>query len=183
MTAPGSDLLILEGGAQTGKRTRGLVEHLRNGVSPATTEVVNLSERNIQPFEYEVLHHRDAFDQIVAHMLASRHIVFATPVYWYAMSGPMKVFIDRFTDLLSHRDPGRRGRQLEGRHVWLLANGTDPDLPEGFEVPFRRTATYLGMQWEGTCYLHLPNDENRPFLEADLIPLDAFTRRLRSALG
>jgi hypothetical protein len=31
-----------------------------------------------------------------------------------------------------------------GREVWLLAVSTDPALPAGFELPFAKTAEYLG---------------------------------------
>ena len=37
--------------------------------------------------------------------------IFVTPVYWYSMSGQMKIFLDRITDLLKwHKDEGRKIR-------------------------------------------------------------------------
>jgi multimeric flavodoxin WrbA len=60
-------------------------------------------------------------------MIEHDAIVFATPVYWYAMSGLMKVLFDRFTDLVTVRKD--LGRRLRGRRVFLIACGTDPDLP------------------------------------------------------
>ncbi len=33
-----------------------------------------------------------------------------------------------------------------------IAAGTDPELPEGFEVPFAATARYFRMEWKGSCY-------------------------------
>ncbi len=65
----------------------------------------------------------------------------------------MKTFFDRLSDLLSDRDPRRRGRSLSGRDVRLLAIGTDTTLPEGFERPFEMTARYLGMHWRGSHYV------------------------------
>ncbi len=35
----------------------------------------------------------------------------------------------------------------------MLAVGADAQLPPGFEVPFRMTADYLGMNWRGWCYV------------------------------
>lgn len=84
-------------------------------------------------------------------MIEHYAIVFATPVYWYAMSGLMKVLFDRFTDLVTVRKD--LGRQLKDRRVFLIACGADPDLPEGFEVPFRRTADYLAMKYCGSFYV------------------------------
>ena len=86
-------------------------------------------------------------------MLAAHALLFATPVYWYAMSGRLKTLFDRFTDLLSDRDPACRARRLSGRRMWTLAVGADPELPAGFDEPFRLTAAYLGLVWCGGLYV------------------------------
>jgi multimeric flavodoxin WrbA len=131
-------------------------------------ELIDLGSLKLLPFHYDRPRHADAFDAVTDRVLAHRAVVFATPVYWYAMSGIMKTFLDRLTDLLSHRDPQRRGRQLAGRQVWLLAVGTDAELPTGFDVPFQSTAAYLGMGWQGACYCRTGTDfaeDNRQRLE------------------
>ena len=49
-------------------------------------------------------------------MIGAFTIIFVTPVYWYAMSGRMKVFFDRWTDLLKiDKDTGRHNQ--EGTHL------------------------------------------------------------------
>jgi putative NADPH-quinone reductase len=65
----------------------------------------------------------------------------------------MKTLFDRLSDLLSGRNPERRGRALAGREAWLLAVGSDPHLPDGFERPFQMTADYLGMRWREGFYV------------------------------
>lgn len=40
-------------------------------------------------------------------------LILATPVYWYSMSGIMKVFFDRLTDLLTIEK--EFGRKLRGK--------------------------------------------------------------------
>jgi multimeric flavodoxin WrbA len=83
-------------------------------------------------------------------METAERIVFATPVYWYAMSGELKVFFDRLTDLLTtHKSIGKA---LKGKKTYLIATGSDPELPEGFEVPFRSTSAYFDMSYEGALY-------------------------------
>jgi hypothetical protein len=94
-------------------------------------------------------------------MIEARAILFATPVYWYAMGGRMKTLFDRFTDLLSDRDDARRARRLAGRGIWMLAVGADPELPPGFDVPFRMTADYLGLAWRGCAYVACGDGEAR----------------------
>lgn len=93
---------------------------------------------------------RDDFGKVAEAMVAHAVIMFATPVYWYAMSGRMKILFDRFTDLVTVRKD--LGRQLKGRSIFLLACGSEAQLPEGFEAPFRETAAYLDMGYGGACY-------------------------------
>jgi len=88
---------------------------------------------------------RDDFQIVVGRMLEHQQIILATPVYWYAMSGLMKTFFDRLTDLLSNPEARKLGRALAGRNVWVLATGTDEKLPAGFGVPFQKTAEYFSM--------------------------------------
>lgn len=120
---------------------------------------VALGEQELRPFDYERVGDTDGFTAIATDMGRRDRLVFATPVYWYAMSGVMKTFFDRLADLLL--DPAKRplGRALAGRRMWLLATGNDPALPEGFETPFRLTADYLDIDWRGACYLRCPEAE------------------------
>ena len=92
----------------------------------------------------------DAFASIVHQVLAHKTLVVATPVYWYAMSGLLKTFFDRLTDLVTVAKP--LGRQLRGKQLFLLAVGADDALPTGFETPFLLTAKYFGMQYGGSLY-------------------------------
>ncbi len=84
-------------------------------------------------------------------------IVFATPVYWYAMSGTMKIFFDRLTELTTKEK--HLGHALAGKRTFLIASGTDPELPAGFEVPFRRTSSYFEMEFIKAFYFVCRGDE------------------------
>lgn len=95
----------------------------------------------------------DDFGNIVSKLLEADNIIFVTPVYWYSMSGLLKVFFDRLTDLISFKK--EIGRQLAGKKVYLVTCGSDANMPEGFEVPFSMTCKYLDMQYCGAHYLSL----------------------------
>lgn len=78
-------------------------------------------------------------------------IIFATPVYWYSMSGIMKVFIDKFSNLLSGKGKAL-GEAFYGKMIEVLSTGYDEKVPAGFEAPFSLTAIYFGMDYMGTTY-------------------------------
>ena len=84
-------------------------------------------------------------------------IVFATPVYWYAMSGRMKVFFDRISDLLHHKK--QLGRQLRGKKMGMISVSNANDLKSGFEMPFVESAHYLGMQYLGNIHTWVANGQ------------------------
>jgi hypothetical protein len=134
--------------------TGGAVRRLVDVLTPIEAEILDLAPLDLRPFDYAKPGQPDDFESVVERLLAHDRIVLATPVYWYAMSGRMKTVFDRLSDLLSDRDPDRRGRALAGRQLWALAVGTEPALPPGFEIPFIRTAGYLGMTWRSSCYIH-----------------------------
>jgi multimeric flavodoxin WrbA len=149
----GAPVLILLASARSDGDTAKAASALASRLGSDRATLVDLGTKRILPFDYSNPNQRDDFAAVTALMLEHRSIVFATPVYWYAMSGLMKTFFDRLSDLLSGRDPARRARALAGRDVRLLAVGTDPDLPDGFEHPFQMTADYLGMNWRGGYYV------------------------------
>ncbi len=114
----------------------------------AEYEVIDLRNLKIAPYNYSIV--EDDFLMVAQRMTAADNIVFATPVYWYSMSAPLKIFFDRLTDLLTTYKP--IGKSLSGKSTYLLSTGSDADLPEGFEVPFRLTSEYFGMVFKKSFY-------------------------------
>lgn len=145
-------ITLISGSARTDGHTGALVAYL-SGKLGARAQHVDLSTLTVAPFDYARHDDRDDFRSVVTMMLESQDIVFATPVYWYAMSAPLKAFFDRLTDLLLDPVDRTSGRALAGRSVWLLATGADRSMPPGFEVPFKRTARYFRMVWRQSFYV------------------------------
>jgi multimeric flavodoxin WrbA len=118
---------------------------------PFPYDLVDLYEKRIAHYDYDSTKMAgDDFHSIAALMLRYETIVFATPVYWYAMSGQMKVFFDRLTELLGQFKP--IGKALKGKRVYLVASGGSAELPDGFEAPFKLTAEYFDMEFVQTFY-------------------------------
>ncbi|MGB3182037.1 MAG: NAD(P)H-dependent oxidoreductase [Cyclobacteriaceae bacterium] len=114
-------------------------------------KLVNLRKVRISPYCYSGKYREeDQFDYMAGLMAIYNPIVFATPVYWYSMSGIMKDYFDRITDLLTINKP--YGRKLRGKTIYVISVGSDRKLPDGFEMPFRNTAKYLGMKYGGITY-------------------------------
>lgn len=140
--------LVILGSARKGSDTRKIVERLLNG---RECVILDLLDFEISPYQYEGNYPvTDQFLEVVDQMVQHDRIVFATPVYWYAMSGLMKTFYDRLTDIVTVHKP--LGRQLAGKETYLIAVGSDEALPQGFEVPVMKTSVYFGMQFRATYY-------------------------------
>ena len=140
-------------------------------------EIIELLTSCIAPYNYlSTYPSDDAFREICKKMLLHRTIIFATPVYWYAMSGVMKTFFDRFTDIVTVQK--EVGRQLRGKSIFLLAVGADPQLPPGFEVPFKLTAQYLDMVYGGCIYHSTKSPSTR-----EQTNIDVFLSEIKTTLA
>jgi multimeric flavodoxin WrbA len=142
-------VLVIEGSARENGNTVKAVEKL---CPYDEYETVSLIRNKIYPYRYDGKYPSDDdFLTIARKMQRVQVIIFATPVYWFSMSGLMKVFFDRFSDLISsHKEIGRG---LKGKKVYLIAQGYSKSLPEGFEAPFRSTSEYLEMEFKETLYM------------------------------
>jgi len=148
--------LVILGSARVDGETRKAIDI---AFAPGTIDLLTLAQHHIGGYDYAHGNAEDGFGVVADAMHAADKIVFATPVYWYAMSAPLKIFFDRLTDLTETRKA--QGKFLAGKKVWVIANGTEEDLPEGFEIPFARTAAYFGMSYRGIAYLQTGTDALR----------------------
>lgn len=140
--------LIILGSARCVSDTKSYVDFLFKDTQHA---IVNLLDFNISPYNYSGNYpNNDEFDNLMEEILKYKTIIFATPVYWYSMSGLMKNMFDRFTDLVTIKK--EIGRKLNGKLIFLIAVGTDEKLPNGFEIPFKLTAEYLEMIYKNDIY-------------------------------
>lgn len=133
-------------------RKNSLTESItRKALANTDFDIIDLLDHTIVHYNYDGNYpDADEFDNIVKRILPYDQIIFATPVYWYSMSGVMKVFFDRLTDLITIKK--ELGRSLKGKNASMIAVGADPHIPDGFEVPFKHTAAYLGIHYQGCTY-------------------------------
>jgi multimeric flavodoxin WrbA len=150
--------LVILGSARKQGDTTAFLNKVFAGIN---YKLIDLLDFHISTFNYSNNYpDTDDFLEIVDEFLKHNVIVFATPVYWYAMSGLMKTLFDRLTDLVTAKKD--LGKQLKGKSVLLIAVGADEKLPKGFEIPFKLTSKYLNMIYQG-CIYHsttFPKKEN-----------------------
>lgn len=115
-------------------------------------EVVDLAQKHISPYDYEHRNIGDDFVPLMNQVLKYDKIIFATPVYWYAASAQMKIFIDRISDLLAVESLKNLGRQLREKTGYVVCSSIGEQADQPFIAGFISTFDYLGMDFGG--YLH-----------------------------
>lgn len=140
--------VIIQASARSAGNTGKVVDYVNRQIG---FDVVDLNEKDVGHFDYDFKNSGDDFVPLMEHVIENHEtIVFATPVYWYSMSGILKSFFDRFTDLL--RKEKDLGRKLRGKNMAMISCGSDPNLPDWFKMPFVETAGYLGMNYLGDAH-------------------------------
>jgi multimeric flavodoxin WrbA len=114
-------------------------------------DVIDLSVLNISLFDYEHKNIDDDFLPLMDHILKNDNIIFASPVYWFAMSAQMKIFIDRMSDFLSVVELKDQGRKLRGKVGYVASTSISFQLDDSFIDSFTNTFEYLGMGFGGGC--------------------------------
>ena len=139
-------------------------------------DLIELRDYRIAPFDYAHAQRHDDFLPLMRRLLADYdRLVLATPVYWYAMSAQLKIFLDRFTDLLTIEKP--LGRQLRGKSLAVLACGNDATVDPAFWMPFVKTSAYLGMHYRGGCYVSMQS------MDLDVVAADSIGHFARSDMA
>lgn len=146
--------IIIQASSRSNGNTHKVVSFLKEQTG---FDVVDLNQKTIAHYDYEYNNQDDDFKPLLKEIVSNYEtILFATPVYWYTMSGLLKVFFDRLSDAI--RIEKELGRQLRGMEMMVVSN-SDGDLSfEGFEMPFKQSANYLGMTYLGHVHTWLENE-------------------------
>ncbi|KRN02672.1 multimeric flavodoxin WrbA [Levilactobacillus senmaizukei DSM 21775 = NBRC 103853] len=88
----------------------------------------------------------DDFETLMDQVRVSETLVLGTPVYWYGMTGQLKVFMDRWFDSYSADFPFAK------KQVYLLIVGADqPEVKAtGITQAVRNSCEWLQMDFRGT---------------------------------
>jgi multimeric flavodoxin WrbA len=141
-------------------------------------EVVDLATARMSAYDYEHRNRDDDFEPLLRRVLDFDQIIFASPVYWYSVSPPMKVFLDRISDFLDLPDLLNEGRRLRGKQAYIVCTSIYEDVSKAFLGAFTDTFDYLGMRFGGIVHVDCRDGYIPARHDADAL---AFARMLRSA--
>ncbi|MGX4767663.1 flavodoxin family protein [Bacillus mojavensis] len=156
-------IAVINGGTRTGGNTGILTEKAVQGLA---AESIHLREYRIQPIE-DFRHDSNGFrpvvddyDSIVERILPCDILIFATPIYWFGMSGTLKIFIDRWSQTM--RDPRFPDfkEQMSAKQAYVIAAGGDNPKIKGLPLieQFGHIFDFMGMSFEG----YVLGEGNRP---------------------
>jgi multimeric flavodoxin WrbA len=141
-------------------------------------EVLDLADHRISPFDYDHRNRDDDFETLMGRVLAQDQIIFASPIYWYSVSAPMKVFFDRISDFLELPDLLPEGRRLRGKTAYVVCTSASAEAAAEFMSAFDEMFRYLGMRFGGALHVDC-GDGYTPAMH-DPIARD-FAMRIRAA--
>lgn len=135
--------LILQASARPHGDTHRAVLRL---AAELAADLLDLLDYSLHHYRYDHAYPPDdQFPELIARCHSYDRLILASPVYWYSMSGHLKVFVDRLTDLLTVQP--ETGRRLRGKTLGVLGVSDDGDVEACFFKPFELTAGYLGMTY------------------------------------
>ncbi|MCB8959708.1 MAG: NAD(P)H-dependent oxidoreductase [Ardenticatenales bacterium] len=119
--------------------------------------IVDVSDYQMTPYDYEQRNRDDDFLPLMREVASYSQIILASPVYWYTMSSQLKVFVDRWNDLLTIEKD--LGRTLRGKSGLVISTGGDVRPERSFAECFMHSFQFMGMSYDGLLYC--PTDSGR----------------------
>lgn len=125
-----------------------------------------MKEYTIRPIE-DMRHDEQGFTEIdddytavLDRMLAHDILIFATPIYWYGMSGHMKNFIDRWSQTLRDAKRPHFREMMTNKTAFVVAVGGDEPYLKGLPLvqQFQHIFGFMGTEYGG----YILGEGNRP---------------------
>ena len=153
--------VVIVGSSRKDGDTANLTKQL---IEKSNWDLIDLNDFGFSYFDYKHENRNDDYLTLMRKIVEKYDtLIFATPVYWYSMSGIMKVFFDRFTDLLTIEK--ELGRKLRGKKMAVMSCSVGENLGENFWLPFSETAKYLGMEYIGNSHTITGEDKELKIAE------------------
>lgn len=153
--------VIISGSSRNDGDTSALTNEL---IKHSNWDLINLNDYKFSYYDYCNLNKGDDYIKLMSEIVTKYDtLIFVTPVYWYSMSGIMKVFFDRITDLLTIEK--ETGRKLRGKNMAAISCSNGDNLGDLFWLPFSESAKYLGMKYLGGLHTIAGEDNRSKIIE------------------
>ncbi|MDA7027530.1 flavodoxin family protein [Bacillus sp. CLL-7-23] len=156
-------IAVINGGTRTNGNTELLTKKVIQGQD---AETIHLKEYHIQPIE-DLRHTEtgfpsiaDDYDSIIERILPHDTLIFATPIYWYGMSGTLKIFIDRWSQTMRDQHYPDFKARLATKQAYVVAVGGDHPRIKGLPLiqQFAYIFSFVGISFRG----YVLGEGNRP---------------------
>lgn len=164
--------IALFGSSRRHGNTGQLLDHI---AADRGIEIVDLGQLRISPYDYEHRNRGDDFEPLMKRVLTFDHLIVASPVYWYSVSPPVKVFLDRISDYLDIPELQEEGRRLRGKTGYIVCTSIYDSVPASFAEALTATFAYLGMHFGGMLHANCSDGYSRPTHESEVAE---FARRI-----
>jgi multimeric flavodoxin WrbA len=148
-----TSILVLYGSSRRHGNSEALADHLTRDLNCsriylAEEQILPIADKRHSPEGFSPV--ADDCDAIVGELMAADAVVFATPLYWYGMSGQMKLFVDRWSQSL--RDKRIAFKQaMAGKRVYVVIVGGDNPRFKALPLvqQFQYIFGFMGMEFGG----------------------------------
>lgn len=147
-------IAVIYGGSRQKGNTEQLTEQVIKGLQ---VERIYLRDYQILPIEdqrhsekgFQDL--RDDYKSVIERVMAHDVLIFATPIYWYTMSGLMKNFVDRWTQTLRDPEFPYFRKEMGTKKTYLVAVGGDEPHIKGLPLvlSFQHIMGFFGGALDG----------------------------------
>jgi multimeric flavodoxin WrbA len=146
-------ILVLNGSSRENGNTEQLTDVILEGVSCTR---INIRDFLIQPI-VDKRHDPEGFttvaddyDQIIKLVRQHDVLIFATPIYWYGMSGHMKQFIDRWSQSLRDTRFSFKEEMKKKKAFVIICGGDNPYI-KGLPLiqQFQYIFQFMGIEYIG----------------------------------
>jgi multimeric flavodoxin WrbA len=165
-----SNAIALFGSSRRNGNTGQFMDHI---AAELDIEVVDLGQLRISPYDYDHRNRDDDFEPLMQRVLEFDHIIVASPVYWYSVSTPVKVFLDRISDYLDIPELLESGRRLRGKTGHIVCTSIYDSAPTPFVTALTATFAYLGMHTGAVAHANCSEGYSRSNCESEIA---AFSR-------
>jgi len=125
-----------------------------------SVEIVDLASQRISQYDYEHQNRSDDFEPLMQRVLTFEQVILSSPVYWYAVSPSLKIFLDRISDFLELPDLVDDGRRLRGKTAYVVCTSIYDEVPKSFMGSLVDTFDYLGMHFGGVAHVNCRDGYN-----------------------